>query len=137
MAPVSEGESSGAGKKEDAELPSSPAEKEVHIEDALREVDAAERALDTLLKNGKPTDTPPTAPPRPAPNAEPASGCETACQALTSMQRAAAYVCKLAGESDSRCLTATGRVKAARQKIDRAACSCPEPVACTRSTLVF
>ena len=48
-----------------------------------------------------------------------------------------AYIPLIPGESDSRCLTATGRVKAAKQRIDRAACSCPEPVARARATLVL
>lgn len=105
-----------------------PAERERHIEDALREVDAAERALDQNLKTRTPGRDPAPVP-GPGPGAEPSTGCETACQALTSMQRAAAYVCKLAGDADARCRTAEGRVRAARTKVERAACSCPEPVA--------
>lgn len=137
---------------------------EPHIRDAAAEIERAQRALDDVLgptkEGAKKKDAAPPAPPdrsadtpgpdkpRKAPGDEKASGaapCDIACVALASMERAATYLCRLAGEGDPRCPAARGRVRAARDRVQAAACPCvgvevpvssapsgpdPEPIAC-------
>ncbi len=117
-------------KKHERDL--SPAERERHIDDALREVEVAERTLETELKKREPEVAPRPGEPTPTPRSSD-RGCETACSTLGSMQRAAAYVCRLAGEGDARCRAAQDRVRVARTKIQQAACACAEPVASIES----
>ncbi|MCC6522819.1 MAG: hypothetical protein IT373_09175 [Polyangiaceae bacterium] len=121
-----------------------------HIEDALAELRAAERAVEQSLAPVEPPATrpplPPTSgarvpPPRltasapggvvlpdpaaSAPPAEPdpdaASRCVVACNALQSMRRSAALLCELTGRDDTRCSSAEDRVGVSRAKV-RASC---------------
>jgi hypothetical protein len=116
---------------------------EPHIRDALAELEAAERTL--LEHTGRaagdaPAPEGPPKPSKPKPRAPPAdekrpdasppraptgrattTSCDAACQALASMQRAAAYLCRLAGQQDPRCERAAARVRTAS---DRVATSC-------------
>jgi hypothetical protein len=136
-APATEPPEGDATDPGGAETTLSPEDRARHVEDALREIEIAERSLETSLVTPRPRKpkgpqvVPQPVPPGPkAPNGEPVSAdCETACVALRSMQRSAAYVCKLTGPGDHRCERAERRVRAAREKIVRAACSCPEPLA--------
>jgi hypothetical protein len=102
-----------------------PVDRERHLEDALREIDVAERAIEKSIEDKKKKpETPQT------PGEQAGTGaCDTACRALGSMEKSAVYVCRLAGPGDPRCRNAQDRVKSARNKVERAACSCPVPVA--------
>jgi hypothetical protein len=112
-----------------------PAERQQHIEDALGELTESERALDREIARraanrqssppptpkkpipDKPTGQRPTAPSTPE-QAEPKDrSCEIACVALASMRRSAAYVCKLAGDGDARCVDARTRVRRSEDKL--------------------
>jgi len=60
---------------------------------------------------------------RPPVRSRPPSPCASACRAFASLDRAAGAVCRLAGESDARCLRAKKSVKENAQRV--ASCSCP------------
>ncbi len=60
----------------------------------------------------------------PAPEEESLTGCDAACRALSSMQRAADGICELAGESDARCTSARQRVGDAKALIEKSGCGC-------------
>jgi hypothetical protein len=121
-----EAEADGDGE---AERPLEPAQRERHVEDALREVDIAEKSIERTLEAKRQGKPPPDQPP-PAPGQQAGRGaCDTACNALGSMERSATYVCRLTGEGDPRCRTAQERARAARTKIEKAACNCAQPVA--------
>ena len=49
--------------------------------------------------------------------------CQTACRALSSMQRAAESVCRLAGDGDERCVGAKKRVENAKVRVAHCGCS--------------
>ena len=83
-----------------------------HVSDALAELDTAERVLDTLL------DGPSTA-------AGLSTGvCSIACAALSSMRRAQASLCELAGDDDERCVSARDRLDRNERRVTDAGCSC-------------
>lgn len=103
-----------------------PAEKAAHIEDALHELDDAERALKRSFEKKKRTEKPTPGEAVPPPTPVDAPDCVTACSALRSMTRSAGYVCRLAGEGDARCARAKERVTGAEKRIATARCSCPE-----------
>jgi len=48
--------------------------------------------------------------------------CESACKAFSSLRRAAAAVCRLAGESNERCARAKALVKANEARVSSCAC---------------
>jgi hypothetical protein len=50
--------------------------------------------------------------------------CDLMCRALSSMMRSADGICGIAGESDSRCVSARLRVKLATEKVSQAGCAC-------------
>lgn len=103
------------------ELP--PAERELHVRDLSAEIDRAERVVEQATKPGpRPPTDPGKAPQAPA-GAE--AGCADACLALASMRRSGALLCRLTGDSDPRCGGARARIRAAEEKVERAACSCP------------
>jgi len=49
--------------------------------------------------------------------------CETSCKAFLSLERAAAAICRIAGDADSRCAAAQKTVEKNRQRISECACS--------------
>lgn len=116
---------------------SQPENIERHIDDASAEVRLAEEELERNLSapRPKPQVVVPGPPPSPKPKPEPAEppneGCAVACKALASMKRSTDYLCKLAGESDLRCVDARERVRNARERVRRAACPCETKI--TRS----
>ncbi len=123
-----EGEALPPPADEDAQDPLDPAGRQRHIEDALREVDLAERSIERTFgeRSGGEKPRPPDEPvPR---GGEAPADCRTACEALVAMERAAGYVCRLAGDADPRCRSAQERVKAARAKVGGSSCACPQPV---------
>ncbi|MEZ4223614.1 MAG: hypothetical protein R3B13_21880 [Polyangiaceae bacterium] len=85
----------------------------------------------------KPT-TSPAPPPTPAPKTEEAAGsaglgasqqnaipsCDTACKALSSMERSADRICEITGEADERCTRARGRVGSASERVKSSGCTC-------------
>lgn len=102
-------------------------EVEKHIADAQAEIALAEQTVEVALVKQQPTKTqPPTgAPPQPVPlDGEPGGRCATACTALASMKRSTDYLCRLAGEGDSRCADARGKVRGAEARIQKAQCTC-------------
>lgn len=108
------------------------------IEAAIAELDAAEARIVGTFPEGKPTVAPvdpsslPTARPAPEPQSmtgsggdmsSPATRCESACDALSSMRRAVDHVCSLSpGE---RCDGAKSRLTRATERV-RATCSACE-----------
>lgn len=82
------------------------------LSDAEAALKAADQQLERLyLVSGKASQL-----------AENDDRCVRACAAFSSLERAAAGVCRLAGERDARCTKARGRVSHHQAKI--AACSC-------------
>jgi len=128
MPPAPPPETAKDGIDQDGEGDLAPDDRARHLEDALREIDVAEKAIDTSIEQKKSGKKPEGQPQTPGEQAG-TGACDTACRALGSMERSATYVCRLAGPADARCRNAQDRVKSARAKIDRAACSCPQPVA--------
>src|SRR6185503_3327901 len=51
------------------------------------------------------------------------SACDPSCKAFLSLERAAAAICRLAGDADSRCAQAKKTVEKNRQRIADCACS--------------
>lgn len=115
----------------------SPRERELHIADALGELRESERMLEVQVERRK---APKPSPPKPAPatpesatrpttppgrSDDDRSPCEVACVALGSMRRSSAYVCKLAGATEPRCVEATERVRRAEERIATACGACP------------
>jgi len=49
--------------------------------------------------------------------------CETSCKAFLSLERAAAAICRLAGDADARCTLARKTLEKNRQRISECACS--------------
>jgi hypothetical protein len=54
---------------------------------------------------------------------DPLAACDTSCKAFLSLERAAAAICRLAGEADARCMQARKSVERNRQRIAECACS--------------
>lgn len=52
--------------------------------------------------------------------------CAVACKALASMERAATYLCDLAGDTDARCTNARARVHGAGERVHAACPACSE-----------
>jgi len=77
------------------------------------------------LGGAAPPPAPPTAPTE-AVQQDSGDPCATACRALASMGRAAEHLCSLAGDSDSRCDTARGRVQSASQRVHASCPSCSD-----------
>lgn len=109
------------------------------IEEANAVFDRAEQQLSVNLgreaKPGLKHGPDETAPDQPGPAEQEAgtdaaeelsSGdrCETACQALGSMQRSADRLCALTGEEDDRCESVRQRVERARELVYRVCSSC-------------
>ena len=103
------------------------------LDEAQRALSAAEGELASLFAPAQPAGPPP--PPAPAaggtgaekPSAldteqKPASRCELACKAFSSLGRAADAVCRLAGEQDARCARARSSVDDNRRRV--ASCGC-------------
>jgi hypothetical protein len=102
-------------------------ERELHVVDLFKEVEGYEATLQALVPTPKPPVTPGIA--KKTPSVGPAgpvssSNCETACVAFRSLIRATDALCRLAGEPDSRCVGARGKVSAAEQRLRGGACAC-------------
>ena len=114
-----------------AEEQLTPAERLLHIEDALSELTEAEHAVDRELRRvppgGRRTELqpPPVFTPG-SPKTRPAQPCEVLCVALASMGRSANYLCKLAGASDSRCVSARDRFRRASDRVTTTCGACAE-----------
>ncbi len=94
-------------------------------DEAVGELDAAERELDRLL-GGSGDATGPgglkkEGEERPLAGGD---GCSIACRALASMRRAADHLCELAGEGDTRCSDARARVGRASDRVRGSCASC-------------
>ena len=127
-----------------AAAPSSiePAQKSATQDESFTTLDEAERALAvaegelaSLFAPPAPAEAPAAPPPPPAAGGasapkgaeaeaekKPASRCELACKAFSSLGRAAEAVCRLAGEQDARCSRARGAVDDNRRRV--ASCGC-------------
>jgi hypothetical protein len=104
------------------------------VEQAEAELRRAREALEVALappppaspatgSSGAEARPPAGTPPEPRPEKKAESPCETACRALASLERAAAAVCRLAGEADARCTRAKQTVAESSRRV--AACGCP------------
>jgi hypothetical protein len=102
------------------------------VEQAQALLARAEQELQSLFGHGaqrkeraagapSPASAPAAA--RPPARSRPRSPCASACRAFASLDRAAGAVCRLAGESDARCLRAKQSVKENAQRV--ASCDCP------------
>lgn len=123
-----------------ATTPTAPTAIAPSIEQALAELDRAEREIAQVMPapgpaRDKAARPAPAAPPRAGSGAsnvdraetkEPgqigAGGCAIACRAFASMQRAADAVCRATGEADGRCSSARARVAASAARV--ATCGC-------------
>ena len=54
------------------------------------------------------------------------SPCERVCRALGSMRRSSERICLITGADDARCTRARERVKAAKDRVSKAGCSCSD-----------
>ncbi len=76
---------------------------------APTDADAAEESKSATTE----ADTTPAAPP---------PACVTPCKAIASMRRSVDALCRLAGETDARCIDARGTLERSEQKVARCGC---------------
>jgi hypothetical protein len=81
------------------------------LEEALARLEASALELETLwrMRAGTPLD---------------AGMCLNVCASLASLRRAAAAVCRLAGDGDDRCRRATERLRDSERRAREAGCPC-------------
>lgn len=138
--PAEKSEAAPEAEAPRAEAPGN--DKDVRIENAIGDIDRAERELQRGVAIGPhpapspgtspvpPTSPSPPGPKSPGPPIEPgATGCETACRALESMRRSAHMLCDLTGDVDARCATASERVKRAETRVREVCGGCDAPAA--------
>ena len=99
------GQPGSVGQDEGAELTT--------VEAAEAEFARVERELDGLWGGAD----------KPEAKDDRANRCETSCKAFLSLERAAAAICRLAGDADQRCAGAKKTVEKNRQRIAECACS--------------
>lgn len=97
------------------------------IEEATAQLERAKQAFGGTHEAGAPPTASGTAvhPTAPHPDVEPlnaADECTNLCRAFSSMQRAQAAICRLAGDSDPRCVEAKKVVEDNAKRV--AQCSC-------------
>ena len=119
----------GCAAAQDATVPATPspatppaAKQEAgDIQDALAELERAERTLGQIVPAG------PASPRTGQAEAERSAGtpCDVACAALGSMRRAASRLCGLTGASDPRCNDALARVQSAEARVQASCGVCP------------
>ncbi len=100
-----------------------------NLADAEREFERSRVDIELTLmgvKGGKPSDQNEKKPEEAEPLARGNSSCERVCKALASMRRAADAVCRLAGETDSRCARARSLVKENEARVSACACEPPK-----------